>query len=154
MSSRGPTPLPDTRQLKESNSAREKTPPHTRGGIRANKTQNPPFSHTPKYTWMKNPSISHAHKSSYTHTHILSHTRGRQKEVHDQPLGYPILLMQVAAPVDQVDPMARPSRPCSRTFRSRRRCVVQTECSSRAVCAFCIPNHSTCNNLHTRTAGL
>ena len=50
-------PLPDTRQLKESNSAREKTPPHTRGGIRANKTQNPPFSHTPKYTWMKNPAF-------------------------------------------------------------------------------------------------
>ena len=57
---------------------------------------------------MKNPSISHAHKSSYTHTHFLSHTRGRQKEVHDQPLGYSILLMEVAAPVDQVDPMALP----------------------------------------------
>ena len=57
---------------------------------------------------MKNPSISHAHKSSYTHTHILSHTRGRQKGVYDQPLGYSILPMEVAAPVDQVDPMALP----------------------------------------------
>ena len=47
------TPLPSTRQLKRIHSRAKKTPPHTRGGIRANKTQNPPFSHTPKSTRMK-----------------------------------------------------------------------------------------------------
>ena len=69
----GSAPLPGTRQLKESNSAREKTPPHTRGGIRANKTQNPPFSHTPNPTRMKIlPFLTPL--NTHTHTHTSSHT--------------------------------------------------------------------------------
>ena len=115
------TPLPSTRQLKRIHSRAKKTPPHTRGGIRANKTQNPPFSHTPKSTRMKIlPFLTPL--NTHIHTHTSSHTLA----VAFYHLHYitwqlrPSALYPLTRPLPPRSPRPRPPRPSPRRRPSRR----------------------------------